>query len=133
MKKIGPLLALVALMLTGCTNAPEPAETTTTAVADPNEQACEDFADASLDVGNAVVDGGGKDYDIVGIYDTVALDADGDVQDRIEKLIDELPDPPYTIVSMDNRGDYSEDVLSVVRACEASGYIIEAATLTTAE
>jgi hypothetical protein len=125
------LLLLVALALTGCSSAP--AEPTPTPTADANEQACEDFATGSLDVANAVVAGDGKDYDIVGTYDTIALDAEGDVKDRIETLIDELPEPPHMIVWIDNRDGYSEDVMSVVRACESEGFEIEAATLTAAE
>jgi hypothetical protein len=135
MKKIGLTLLLAALALTGCSSAPAATEETPTptAEANPNEQACEDFADASLDVGNAVVDGEGKDFDIVGTFDTIALAAEGDVKDRIETLIDELPEPPHMIVWMDNRDAYSEDVESVVRACEAEGFTIQAATLTAGE
>lgn len=134
MKKIG-LTLLIALTLVGCSSAPQdaPESETPTAEANPNEQACDDFADASLDVGNAVVAGEGKDFDIVGTYDTVALAAEGDVKDRIETLVDELPEPPHMIVWMENRDAYSADVESVVRACEAEGFDIEAATLTAAE
>lgn len=132
MKKIG-LILLVALALAGCSSAPASTPETPSPAANANEQACEDFAAASIDVGNAVVHGEGKDFDIVGTYDTIALEAEGDVKDRIETLIDELPDPPHMIVWIENRDAYSEDVMSVVRACESEGFDIQAGTLTQAE
>ncbi|GGO59140.1 hypothetical protein GCM10010910_01400 [Microbacterium nanhaiense] len=135
-----PLTAIVlsALLLAGCSSAGEetpqsaPQSSTPTSTTNPNEAACAEFADATLDVGQAVVDSRADELDIPATYDEVALAANGDVKERILVLIDELPDPPHMIGWMDNREAYSDDVEAVARACEAEGFSIQVATLVAA-
>ena len=119
----------MALLLTACAAQPEP-EATPTETADPNAAACETFADATWTVGKAVTEDRGLEVDIPAEFDAAALQADGDVKERILDLIDRLPDPPHMIVWMDNRDAYSADVDSVMRACDAAGHDVEVAVLT---
>lgn len=122
---------LGVLAIAGC--AAQPAtEATPTPTIDANAQACADFTDASIEVGEAVVDGTGIDMDIPATFDTVALSAEGEVRERILTLIDNLPDKPHMIVWMDNRDAYSADLEAVQRACAAEGHDIDVALLVAA-
>lgn len=113
------LVIAAALLLVGCTPA--------TPEAPPNEEACADFAAATLKVAQSVVNE--DDIDIAAAYDQIALAASGDVKDRILKVINNLPEPGHMIAWMNNRDHYSDTLMDVKRACDADGHNIEVALL----
>lgn len=135
MRKIWPVLVGATLLLGGCAagGADATSTPTPTPTVSKNEAACAAFEDATIEVGNVVTqDPIDKDFDIPATFDEVALQAEGDVKERILAVVDNLPDTPFMIVWMDNRDAYSEDLEAVQRACAAEGFDIQVARLVAA-
>lgn len=133
MRKIWPVLVGATLLLGGCASGGADATSTPTPTVSKNEAACGAFEDATIEVGNVVTqDPIDKDFDIPATFDEVALQAEGDVKERMLAVVDNLPDTPFMIVWMDNRDAYSEDLEAVQRACAAEGFDIQVARLVAA-
>lgn len=123
------MIAATMLALTGCAaGTPEPSETPAES---PNAAACDAFGALTIAIGNEIVNGAERDVtdEIPERFDEVALRGEGEVRDRIEDLIGDLPIPPHMIGFLDNRKVYSDSVESVLRACEVEGFEIQVATL----
>ena len=128
------LVAAFALTaLAGCSDAEAGGETTATAAADTNRQACSEFGNTTTELGKLITTsadelGGFEAYQnrldaVPDRFDKAALAATGDVAERMSKAVDELPDRLDTLALESD--DYSANVRSVYNACEAGGYPVE--------
>lgn len=127
MKELVALTALVALALTGCASGPEP-EPTQTQRSDANSSACEGFVAETRSMVEQFDGTGALDFDAhLAALDTLALEAEGDVKERISEFLEELPTEGDLLVYPDARESYNELALSVARACDASGTDIDVA------
>lgn len=121
------LLALpaIAALLVACAGTPETAGPT----AAPNSFACPAFGQVTFALTDRMVAGSdasnGEEFkttmaSFVGKFDAVGLGAEGEVAERIQTLIDDLPDPVHMLFLYHDQ--YFEDVAAVDRACESEGF-----------
>jgi hypothetical protein len=131
-----PLIAVLALA--GCASSPaaEPSATPTpTTAANPNAEACDEFATVTEALADRMVEGSNSSNadefmttmdGMPARFDSAGLAGDGDVSERIAALIDNLPDPVHMLYL--EHDDYFDDVTAVSRACEAEGFPVDAYT-----
>lgn len=138
MKRLTAVLTLSPLLLlAGCSAAGGAAETPTatpkpTASVSANVDACKDFAALVLTVpGELNSDTNANDmWEGVRVkFDTVALTAEGVVQDRMLALVDDWPDL-FDITIMGDYEDINGKFEAVDRACEADGVTVDIGTFT---
>ena len=129
------VLALTAgLALAGCTGQADVASSPTPSEqADTNAQACREFGNATLELGTLVTTdeaelGGFEAWQerldaVPDRFDKASLKATGVVADRMDVVIENLPDS-LSNLAIDS-DDYSSDVKRVYNACESGGYPVE--------
>jgi hypothetical protein len=109
-------IAVACLVLVGC--ATPNAEPT----ADANAEACEAFEAATVTWLNVLTGEGNGDWDDeLAKIDAIGLRADGQVQERILTLLDEVPSVGDVFVYPDARDTVNDLINSVARACDAEG------------
>lgn len=125
-------MAVALLALAGCATADTETEPTSTKT--PNETACLLFENglirllshASENRHESVDEWHDELAEDVVYLDSIALDAEGDVKERMTTLIDELPDgSSVTEIVLSFTGGYEtfhENVQRVNTACTAAGY-----------
>ena len=120
-KKLIALLG-AGLLATGCANVVG-AEPTPTPTTDPNVAACADFADtfiAGIQTKPEYLADWEETRDAI---DTISLDAEGDVKERMQALVDDWPDMLKVFI-WNELDETNEALASIERACTASGRTI---------
>jgi len=122
--------ALLTLALAGCASGGSDAQQSPSPTADANAAACSSFGNTTTELGTLITTsadelGGFDTYKkrldaVPDRFDKAALQADGDVADRMDALVTNLPDDLADLALSSD--DYSADVKRVYNACEAGGY-----------
>jgi osmotically-inducible protein OsmY len=131
MKKLGAMALLGVLALTGCASA-QPVNATPTPTVNPNAEACSAFEDATMQIG-AAFDAGSTDdewEDVRVAVDEAALQAEGEVADRMSELVDNWPTAGDIFIYREFE-TFNDPAESIARACEADGATIEPNTFVT--
>jgi hypothetical protein len=122
--------ALLAIsLLAGCSACPEPSAIETER---PNEGACLDFGIVTKLVADRIVEGSDASNaeefretmeSMKGRFDEAALIGEGEVKERIETLVRNLPDPVLMLIIHSDQ--YFEDLVAVERACNAEDITVD--------
>lgn len=130
-----PFLLVAAGILAGC-SAPAEAEPTPTptAVESANVASCEAFADFTMVMAETLnSDGNANDAwaEQRAAVDSAALDAEGDVKERLDSIVEDFPRAADLFVYVDARDAFNEEIEGVQRACDADDAPIEVALFQT--
>ena len=124
MKRLAALL-LASAMLSGCSAKPEPVKTV---AAPTNAEACAAFESTTADLADRMIEGSDDSNadefmktmnGMRGRFDEAALSGQGEVKERLESLVNNLPAKVHMLYI--DHDAYFEDVASVNRACAADG------------
>lgn len=119
------LLAALIMITTACSSA-STTEPTPTPTEDVNAAACQKFEEVSLTLSDVIANDQIKEpwEELRNEFDSVGLEAEGDVKERIGTLVEEWPEFARILV-YGEFDSYNEPVEAVARACAAAGTSIE--------
>jgi hypothetical protein len=131
MKKMGATALLAVLALTGCAGGTTE-EATPTPTVNPNAEACAAFETVTMDIGSAFDEGSTAEEweDLRVQVDTAALDAEGEVRERLSALVDEWPAAADIFVYRKFE-TFNDPAEAIARACAAEDIEIEPNTFVT--
>lgn len=118
MKNTWGIIFVSSLLLTGCSQASEPAVTESAKIS-MNELACQEFEEST----HAIFDEAKSDSQIIAQFDESALKADGEVKSRLDQLVAFVSNNNNALYFMEP-DDYNNQVASVARACQSEGFSV---------
>lgn len=129
MKKSAALVAIGVLALTACGSAESEPEKKIEA--SPNSYACALFGVLTYDLAepfqeDLVIEPWEKLRDD---FDAASLEAEGDVKERLQTLVEEWPEASQILIYGDGISILNDNVESVARACKADGAPADYTTL----